>query len=252
VRPLVALVLLAASAGVSWAKPVPVALGGHGCARQLDLDEIRSILDLELRSNLGDEETTFAVVPASPHDTVEALSVSLDCDQQQGRIALAVERRQPPAHGASLLPLGDVPAQARSRTLALALAEMIRALDVDSPIASTGASTTAATAPRLLLAPPSGPRRRRLRVLCNLALGLAAVGVASVVSGAALSGTDNDRGAHHGPDGDEVAMGFTFGVGGLALVGASVDFGLWMRERAQERAALHAESSAGSLVTVSF
>ena len=184
--------------------------------------EVASILEVELPTNAG--ATT----------TAGRWRVTLTCSPNGESVALTVEQAASAAHSETVVALGDVLVNARPRVIALELAEMIR--DVASPTRGRAAqpveSAPAAqpsAAPQPMVTRPS----RRSHVTRDLALGLATIACAALVTGVVLTARDNDHGERKGPDGDEAASGVSFSVGALTFLGSSVNFALWWRDRAR-------------------
>ncbi|HEY2744603.1 MAG TPA: hypothetical protein VGL86_08270 [Polyangia bacterium] len=217
---LAAAVCIVASAATASAKALDFV--APGCPPRV-VTEAASILDVELRT------TASAATPA------RQWRVTLQCSPSDDSIALEVGQAGSAVHSATVVALGDVSVSSRSRVIALALAEMIR--DLEIPTKSRAASTT--------LSPPAGPQlpaqrpivarpsRPRPHVTRDLALGLAVVACAALATGAVLTARDNDHGEHKGPDGSEAASGVSFSLGGVTFLGSSVNFALWWRDRAR-------------------
>jgi hypothetical protein len=199
------------------------------CAADFDTDETAVLLQRELGASLGRPVSLSVVAPSSPWDTVD-VAIAVVCEGETGDVSVTVFRRAAtPSQATSRVSLAAIPQTARARLVALSSAETARFLVTEAmsvTLPEPALRTPVAAAPKV------GHSLRRLRLTRDLGFGLGALTVASVVVGIVLatsqSGHDHDR---HGADSDDAGIGVAFGMGGLSLVGTSVDVGVWMRER---------------------
>jgi hypothetical protein len=245
---LLALVLCASRADASEAT-AQVRFGS--CAADFDTDETAVLLQRELDASLGRPVSLSVVAPSSPWDPVD-VAITVVCEVDTGDVSVTVLRRaSTPSQATSRVSLTAIPRTARPRLVALSSAETAHFLVTEA--------TSVALPEPVLRAPVAaaaqvGRSLRRLRVTRGVGLGLGALTVASVVVGIVLatseSGHDHDR--HH-PDSDEAGIGVAFGMGGLSLVGTSVDVGVWMRERSfVTTSTMPARAATPSLLRLSF
>jgi hypothetical protein len=194
-----------------------------------DTNETVVILERELRASLSRPVSLSVVPPSIAFDGVD-LSVAIVCENAND-VSVLVSRHAATLAGeaAARLSLAGILPAARARLVALSAAETARFL-------VTEAATFVLPAPVLLGPPPPLHSLRRspnrARLLRGVAFGLGALTIASAIVGAVLTTSTSSRGHdRHGADLDEIGPGVAFGIGGLSLVGTSVDVGLWMRER---------------------
>lgn len=212
-RPLryLSLLTLPCWAGAALAAPRAVALGAAPCvAQRVDAAALAQALRLEL--------APLGLDAPAPVEAGAAYRLRLDC-AGPADLEAQLTRAEPPAASAVRIPLADVGAAARPRTLALALAEQLRALDAS-------AAPPAATLPA---ASPAHSARRR-RAIGGVTIGLGALSLAGVAIGGGLLGV-GQSGPQGGPASLTASGAVLLGIGGAALLGGGVGLVLWLRER---------------------
>jgi hypothetical protein len=203
-------------------------------AGTLDIAAVNALLSIELpREEILLSDTPLAGRP---------LTLWLRCLPDPGQLLLTAEeahRRE--EHPLSLL---DVAPSLRPRTLALALAELVRRMrqapDTAPPslsaIPTSPPSPAETPSPPTLRTPLAEPLpSRRLKVSGYTALGLAATTVATGLLGvgAVVLNSEHPNPQYRG------AIAGLFTASGAALIGTATSLGLWVRERQRLRPPSH-------------
>jgi hypothetical protein len=217
-----AIALLCAAALVLWLAPAgaaaaQVSFTSERCAPEVfDEDQVRALLSLELRPNL--ELAGPGAIQTGGR------RVRVVCSAGTQGAVLYVDDGP-----AEALSFADVPVRMRARTLALAVAEVLRR-EPTPPAAPVVAPRPApASRPQ-----PPAPRvaSQRERVLGGVTLGLFGLSVVGFAVGspiAAVGNSDPERGDLR------VASAYLLSLSVAPLVASSVTFGLWLRERRARR-----------------
>ncbi len=206
-----------------------VGLVVHACVGRFDSEAMAAALRLELSSVFGREpEITLGKESA-------IWRIEVDCGSAE-TVALAIFRTNPERGDREQLSLSDVDRSAQPRTIALTLAERVRALALrPEPPAPPAPSQT--TAPKMrppqlfALSTVREPQRApRTRLAGGLAIGFGALTLAGVVIGGSLLGIgERDPAA---PISGLISSGTALlAIGGAALIGTSISLAFWSRHR---------------------
>lgn len=193
-------------------------------AGTIDSAAVNALLGIELPR----EDIVLARGPL----TERPLTLRLRCLPEPGQLLLAAEEVQRREERA--LSLLDVAPSLRPRTLALALAELVRRMRQTPP----ATPSSPVSPPQLQATPPplaagrSAPSLRRLKVSGRVALGLAVTTVATSLIGVGLTAAGSQNLSNSAYRGGAVGL---FSIGTAALVGTAASFGVWAHERRRVR-----------------
>lgn len=220
---LTSLLLAAALVGSPAAgQPLTVVLRLDRCQpEQLGVTELAALLQVELPPIVS-RPVTVAQSPASPLTDPAALQIDIQCHGSHGSPALVIESRDPVVHVQTAVPLADVLPGERTRTMAIAIAEFLRAIQDQLPTPAILSPPSAAVV-TVLKTPPPEPRKR----LRRSTVALLAVGGVTLTAGLVL-GSLSWSSLVHGSGGDIVGgIGYgALGLSGLSLATLGLTLGL--------------------------
>lgn len=154
--------------------------------------------------------------------------VAIDCGASPGELALHVVRKQPPGQSDATFSLVDVIAAHRPRTLALAVAELVRQVESRPPQREAPAAPPSVASTAIPGSTPNAKRARNaqtIRLTKGLSIGF---GVGAIVL-AVIGGPLLSIGLHTAPERPVglIAPGGTLvALSGLSVVGMSASLGV--------------------------
>jgi hypothetical protein len=206
-------------------QPLPVELRLAGCTpQQLDPEGLASLLQIELPP-IANRAVEVSQSLASTLADPGALHVDVQCNGSDGSLMLAIESRQLAALRRTAVPVSDVLPTERTRIMAMAVAELLRAMQDQPPTPTISAAPEAAAVAVVPVRSTGHRPRLRPPTVALLSVGLV-TGTAGVVLGSLVWSN-----LVHGPGGDIVGgIGYgALGVSGLSLVAMGLTFKLDMR-----------------------